>query len=75
MDASTERPPSVLAKLPRELVMMLGFAIAIFGVVATGGAICGVATNPSPWLTAAAYGGPASLAFGLYWIVTRRPNW
>jgi hypothetical protein len=62
------RPP----RLPAEIATMLGFAIAIFGVVATGAAISSAITQPSPWLFAAAYGGPAALAFGVYWAVSRR---
>ena len=57
---------------PAEVVTMLAFAIAIFGVVATGSAISAAIPQPSPWLFAAAYGGPAALAFGVYWAVARR---
>jgi hypothetical protein len=51
---------------------MAAFALAIFGVVATGAAISSAISSPSPWLFAAAYGGPAALAFGLYWAISRR---
>jgi hypothetical protein len=59
-------------RIPAELITMAGFAIAIFGVVATGSAISAAITQPSPWLFAAAYGGPGALAFGLYWALARR---
>jgi hypothetical protein len=62
------RPP----RLPAEVVTMLGFGLAIFGVVATGSAIASAIQQPSPWLFAAAYGGPAALASGIYWAIARR---
>lgn len=67
-----EADPSPLRRVPSEIVTMAGFAIAIAGVVATGAAISSAIPEPSPWLFAAAYGGPAALAFGVYWAVTRR---
>jgi len=63
---------SVLRHVPREVLTMAGFAIAIFGVVATGSAIAAGISTPSPWLFAAAYGGPAALAFGVYWAISRQ---
>jgi hypothetical protein len=51
---------------------MLAFGLAILGVVATGSAIASAIPEPSPWLFAAAYGGPAALAFGVYWAIARR---
>jgi hypothetical protein len=63
---------SLFGRIPRELVTMVAFAVAIFGVVATGSAISSAITEPSPWLFAAAYGGPAALAFGVYWALSRR---
>jgi hypothetical protein len=57
---------------PTELVTLAAFAIAIFGVVATGSAIAAAIKEPSPWLFAAAYGGPAALATGLYWSIARK---
>jgi hypothetical protein len=65
-------PDSLIRRIPSEVATMAGFAIAIFGVVATGSAISSAITEPSPWLFAAAYGGPAALAFGVYWAVSRR---
>ena len=63
---------SLLRSIPSELVTLAAFALAIFGVVATGAAISSAITEPSPWLFAAAYGGPAALAFGVYWALARR---
>lgn len=59
-------------RIPTEVITIAAFAVAIFGVVATGGAIVAAMQTPSPWLVAAAYGGPASLAFGVYWALARR---
>jgi len=64
--------PSLPRSIPSELVTTLAFAVAIFGVVATGAAITSALDNPSVWMTAAAYGGPAALAFGLYWAIAQR---
>ena len=74
MMTQTQKPPGVspMRSIPSELVTMAAFADAIFGVVATGAAISSAITTPSPWLFAAAYGGPAALAFGLYWALARR---
>ncbi|MBS0412578.1 MAG: hypothetical protein JSR86_21865 [Proteobacteria bacterium] len=63
---------SLLSRVPSEILTIAGFAIAIFGVVATGSAISAGISTPSPWLFAAAYGGPAALAFGLYWAISRQ---
>ena len=63
---------AVVRRIPSELATIAAFAIAIFGVVATGAAISSAIVQPSPWLFAAAYGGPAALAFGVYWAVSRR---
>jgi hypothetical protein len=75
MNADPERQTGKEAKPPRipsEIATMLAFALAIFGVVATGSAIASAIAQPSPWLFAAAYGGPAALAFGVYWAVSRK---
>ena len=57
---------------PSEAVTICAFAIAIFGVVATGSAISAAVPEPSPWLFAAAYGGPAAIVAGLYWVIAQR---
>jgi len=66
------RKTLTLARAPREAVTICAFAIAIFGVVATGSAISASMREPSPWLFAAAYGGPAAIAAGLYWALAQR---
>ena len=64
----------VTRRVPSEIAAMVGFAIAIFGVVATGAAISSAIPPSASWmLTAAAYAGPAALAFGVYWAVARAP--
>jgi len=70
--AETDKPAAPLRRVPPELVTMAGFGLAIFGVVATGSAISAGIHEPSPWLFAAAYGGPAAIASGLYWAIARR---
>lgn len=57
---------------PPEAVTICAFAVALFGVVATGSAISASIREPSPWLFAAAYGGPAAIASGLYWAIAQR---
>ena len=66
------KTPSLLRHIPSELSMTLAFAVAIFGVVATGSAIAAALDDPSVWLVAASYGGPAAVAFGLYWAIAQR---
>ena len=71
--ADPDKPASPpLKRVPSELLTMAGFGLAIFGVVATGSAISAGIHEPSPWLFAAAYGGPAAIAFGLYWAIAQR---
>jgi hypothetical protein len=71
-DSAWQALSSFVRRMPREVLTMLGFAIAIFGVVVTGSAISSAIPQPSPWLFAAAYGGPAAIAFGVYWAVAHR---
>lgn len=63
---------SIWRKVPVEITTMVGFALAIFGVVATGSAISSAFVDPTPWAYAAAYGGPSAIAFGLYFAISRR---
>ena len=63
---------SMVRRIPIEVTTVAAFAVAIFGVCATGAAICSAMITPSPWLVAGAYGGPAALAFGLYWAISHR---
>ena len=69
-ETASKTTPSAWA--PPEAVTICAFAVAIFGVVATGSAISASIQQPSPWLFAAAYGGPAAIASGVYWAIARR---
>ena len=70
MDAQARR--RLIDRIPAEVTTVLAVALAIFGVVSTGGAISAALDRPSPWLFAAAYGGPASIASAVYWLLARR---
>jgi hypothetical protein len=59
--------------VPVELVNIVGTAGALLAVVGTGAGISSVLPDPSsPWLFAAAYGGPGAIAFAAYWWVAQR---
>lgn len=58
--------------LPKELVGIVAFTLAIFLVVLSGATISGSFDHPSPWLFAASYAGPSGIAFALYWWISRR---
>lgn len=59
-------------RLPAELVNIIGTAAALLGVVATGSAIVSVLPQPDAWQFAAAYLGPAGIAFAAYWWVAQK---
>lgn len=59
-------------RIPAELFNIVGTAVAVLGVVATGAFLSSVLPDPSPWLTAAAYAAPAGLAFVAYWWVAQK---
>ena len=67
----TDAPKGRL-KVPTELVNIVGTSLALLGVVATGAAIVSVIPEPSVAQFAAAYLGPASLAFAAYWWVAQK---
>jgi hypothetical protein len=59
--------------IPAELVNILGTGGALLAVVTSGAAISSVLPDPaSPWLFAAAYGGPGAVAFAAYWWIAQR---
>jgi hypothetical protein len=60
------------ARMPAEIVTIVGAGAAIFFVVASGLGLSSVLPDPSPWLIAAAYLAPAGLAFAAYWWVAQR---
>lgn len=70
---SAEHERAKARAVPAELVNMVGTAGALLAVTATGAMISEVLPDPaSPWLFAAAYGGPAAVAFAIYWWIAQR---
>lgn len=66
-------PSNLLRSVPRELINILGTALALFAVVAVGGLISSaLPDSQSPWLFAASYGVPAAIAFVVYWWVAQK---
>ena len=56
-----------------ELINIGGTAGALLAVVAAGAGLSSVLPDPaSPWMTAAAYLAPASLAFAAYWWIAQK---
>lgn len=69
----TRQPAHLLRGIPRELINIIGTALALFAVVATGGMISSVLPpGGSPWLFAASYGAPAAVAFVIYWWIAQK---
>lgn len=68
--ANAERGRSFRIAAP--ILNMVGTAIALFAVVATGSLISGLLPDPSAWEFAAAYLAPASLAFAAYWWIAQK---
>ncbi|MFC3069916.1 hypothetical protein [Phenylobacterium soli] len=60
------------SRVPAEILNIGGTAAAILAVVMTGAGLSSMLPDPSPWLTAAAYLGPAGLAFAAYWWVAQK---
>ena len=58
--------------VPAEVLNIGGTAGAILAVVGTGAGLSSMLPDPSPWLTAAAYLAPASLAFAAYWWIAQK---
>lgn len=59
-------------RLPAEVLNILGTGAAILGVVATGSGIISLLPEPNAWEFAAAYLGPAGVAFAAYWWVAQK---
>lgn len=59
-------------RMPAEILNIGGTAVAILAVVGVGAGLSAALPEPSPWLTAAAYLAPASLAFAAYWWIAQR---
>jgi hypothetical protein len=67
--------PSKFARKARVSVEILNLGAtvaAVLAVVATGAALSAALPAGSPWLTAAAYLAPASLAFAAYWWIAQK---
>jgi len=63
-----------LRQAPRELVILVAGAMALFAVVALGGLIAAAlpAKAHTPWLIIASYMTPAAVAFVAYWWTAQR---
>ena len=63
-----------LRQAPRELVVLVTGAVALFAVVALGGLIAAAlpAKSHTPWLIMASYAAPAAVAFVAYWWTAQR---
>ena len=59
-------------RIPPEVLNIGGTAGAILAVVAAGAGLSAMLPEPSPWLTAAAYLAPGSLAFAAYWWIAQK---
>ena len=65
--------PARVRQVPKELVTIVSFAVALFAVVGAGSMISAALPGPvSPWLVASAYLAPASMAFAIYWWIALR---
>jgi hypothetical protein len=60
------------SRVPAEFLNIGGAVAAVLAVVATGAGLSAALPDPSPWLTAAAYLAPASLAFAAYWWMAQK---
>jgi hypothetical protein len=59
--------------IPREVVTMAGFGLAILAVVAAGAGLSSLLPqHAGMWLNAGAYGAPAAIAFAAYWWVAQK---
>ena len=64
---------SWLHSVPREVVNIVGTALAIFLTVLIGSTIAAaLPTEPSPWLFAGCYAAPAAVMFAIYWFVAQK---
>lgn len=60
-------------RVPSEVINIGGTSAAILAVVAAGAGLSSVLPDPaSPWMEAAAYLAPGSLAFAAYWWVAQK---
>ncbi|WP_374570386.1 hypothetical protein [Phenylobacterium sp.] len=72
-DVSNRGHLQLFRSLPRELINIMGTALAIFLTVLIGSTIAAaLPSNPSPWLFAGCYAAPAAVMFALYWYVAQK---
>jgi len=69
--AATRRVDGIA--IPREILAMGGFAGAGLFVVASGAGLASVLpAHAGMWMSAGAFGAPASIAFAAYWWAAQR---
>lgn len=72
-DVDHRRHPSLFSNLPREVLNIVGTALAIFFTVMIGSLITSVLPeDPSPWLFAGCYAAPAAVMFAIYWYIAQK---
>ena len=72
MSLESARPPG--RQVPKELINIVGTALAIFVAVFLGSLLVSVipADRQSAWVTAGAFLTPAATMFALYWLIAQR---
>jgi hypothetical protein len=59
--------------VPRELLSLVGFAIAIAALVAAGAGLSSLLpAHAGLWMNAGAFGAPAAIVFTAYWWMAQR---
>jgi hypothetical protein len=59
-------------RVSADILNIMGAAVAILTVVGAGAGLSAALPNPTPWLSAAAWLAPPSLAFAAYWWMAQR---
>ena len=59
-------------RVPPEVLNIGATAAGVLAVVASGGRLSALLPEPSPWLIAASYLAPGSLAFAAYWWIAQK---
>jgi hypothetical protein len=57
---------------PPELMLMVGSALGIFFTIAIGAVIASYMPAHDPWMFMASFAAPGAVAFGAYWLISRR---
>ena len=72
-DVDQRRHPGLFSSLPREVLNIVGTALAIFLTVMIGSTITMILPeDPSPWLFAGSYAAPAAVMFAIYWYIAQK---